>query len=141
MLPYNLLYTRNMKHVMNFSSHGNLQLIGHFSNFPNYFVGTIKYWFEIFWTFTFYGGLFVGMKLQIHQVIPLELSLHSMFMCILFLLILSNLQVISQSLQNFLTFFNPILSLWSSTITKNVVNKIGRIRTIKCCCEYLIKYY
>ena len=33
--------------------------------------------------------------------------------------------------QNFLNFFNPILSLGSSTITKNVVNKIGCIIKIK----------
>ena len=78
---------------MNFVSHGNLQLIGHFSNFSNHFVETIKPWFDIFWTFTFYGGLFVGIQPQIHQVIYLELSLHSMLFYILFLLILSNLQV------------------------------------------------
>ena len=54
-----------------------------------------------------------------------------MLFCILFLLILGNLQVIFQNLQNFLTFFNPILSFWISTITKNVVNKSGCIINIK----------
>ena len=38
--------------------------------------------------------------------------------------------IISQNLQNFFTFFNPILILWRYTITKNVVNKIGCIITI-----------
>ena len=51
--------------------------------------------------------------------------------CILFLLILRNLQVISQNLQNFLTLLNPILNFWSSTITKYMVNKIGCIITIR----------
>ena len=57
---------------------------------------------------------------------------HSMLKCILFLLILDNLQVIFQNLQNLLTFFNPILSFWSSTITKNMVNKSGCIIIMKC---------
>ena len=70
--------TYQMKHIMNFASHGKLQLIDHFSNFLNHFVGTIKSWFEIFWTFTFYGGLFVGLQRQIYQVIHFEVSLHSM---------------------------------------------------------------
>ena len=74
--------------------------------------------------------MFVGLQPQIYQVIHLEVSLHSMLVCILFLLILSNLQVFFQNLQNFLTFFNPILSFWSSTITKDVVNKSGCIITI-----------
>ena len=81
-------------------------------------------WFEFFLTFTLYGGFFVGMQPQIYELIHLEMSLHSMFPYILFLLILGNLQVIFQSIKNFLTFFNPILSLWSSTITENVVNKL-----------------
>ena len=116
---------------MNFTSHGKLQLIGHFSNFLNHFVGTIKHWFEVLWTFTLYGGLFVALQPQIHQVIHLELSLHSILFCILFLLILRNLHVISQNFQDLFTFFNPILGLWSSTIIKNVVNKSGCIITIK----------
>ena len=70
------------------------------------------------------------MQPQINQVVRLEISLHSMLVCILFFFILGNLQVIFQNLQNFLTLFNPILSLWISNITKNVVNKIGCIITI-----------
>ena len=68
---------------------------------------------------------------QVHQVIHLETSLHSMLICILLLFILGNLQVIFQNLQNILTLFNPILSLWISTITKNVDDKIWWIITIK----------
>ena len=53
-----------------------------------------------------------------------------MLACILFLLILGNLQVIFQNLQNLLTFFNPILIIFSSTITKSVFNQSGCIITI-----------
>ena len=81
---------------------------------------------------TLYGGLFVGMQPQIYQFIHLEVSLHSMLVCILFLFILGNLQVIFQELQNFLTLLNQILIIWSYNITKNVVNKSGCIITIKC---------
>ena len=112
---------------MNFTSHGKLQFIRYVSNLSNHLVGTIKTWFEFFWTFTLYGGFFVGMQPQIRQFTHLEMPLHSIFVCMLFLLILSNLQVISENLQNFLTWFNPILIIWSSNITKNVVNKIGSI--------------
>ena len=117
---------------MNVTSYLKLQFIGHFSNFLNDFVGTIKPWSDIFWTFTLYGGFFVGMEPQIHQIIHLQVPLHSMLVCLLFFLILGNVQVIFQNLQNLLTLFNPIFILWSLTITKNVVNKSGFIVIIKC---------
>ena len=104
-----------MKYIMDITSYWKLQFICHFSNFSNHFVGTIKPWFDIFWTFPFYGGLFVGPQPKINQVIHLEVSLHSMLICILFLLILGNLQVIFQNIQNLLTSFNPILIFWGST--------------------------
>ena len=72
------------------------------------------------------------MKPKINQLIHLKVSLHSMLICILFLLVLGNLQVIFQNLQNILTLFNPTLIFWSYTITKDVVNKSGCIITINC---------
>ena len=46
--------TWNMKYITNFTSHGKLQFIGHFSNLSNHLVGTVKPWYEFFWTFTLY---------------------------------------------------------------------------------------
>ena len=69
---------------MDLTSFWKFQFICHFSNFSNRFVGTIKPWFEIFRNLTFYGGLFVGMQPKINQGIHLEVSLHSMLICIFF---------------------------------------------------------